>query len=115
MKQEQKKKTPSTPKVTQKELDRLIRYATLVPSKALEFKKEVRKNVLKAVLAAFAFVIALVWRDAIKDFVNEIIKRAGIEGTGYIYSIVTAFIVTLVCVIGIMIFSRMKCNQEVKK
>lgn len=109
------KKKPTTPRVTQKQLDRLIRYATLVPKKAVEFKKEVRKNILKAILAALAFVIALVWRDAIKDFVNELIKKAGIEGTGYIYSILTAVIVTIICVIGIMIFSKKESKEEVKK
>ena len=112
---EQKKKPPANPKVTQKELDRLIRYATLVPSKAREFKKEVRKNFLKAVLAAFAFVMALVWRDAIKEGVNALVKKSGIEGTSYVYSIITAVVVTTVCVLGIMFFSKMKGKEEVKK
>ena len=87
-------KKPSTPRVTQKELDRLIRYATLVPSKAVEFKKEVRKNVLTAILAAFGFIIALIWRDAIKEGVDTLIAKTGLEGTSYIYHIITALIIT---------------------
>lgn len=113
MKQEQKKQT--TPKITKKQLDRLVRYATLVPSKAVEFRKEVKKNMLKAVLAAFAFIIAFAWRDAIKEGVNEIVAKSGIEGTGYIYHIISALIVTLLCVIGIMFFSKMQGKEEVKK
>lgn len=114
MKQEKKKQLSSL-KITRKEFDKLINYATKVPSKAAEFKKEVRKNVLKAILAAFAFIIAFAWRDAIKEGVNELVVRYGIEGTGYVYHIISALIVTLVCVIGIMIFSRMKGKEEVKK
>ncbi len=77
-----------------------------VKSTTLKLKSEVKKNVLKATLAAFAFVIALVWRDAIRSGVDEIIKRVGMEGTGYIYQITMALIVTAVCVVGIMVASR---------
>lgn len=112
----QPKKNKTTPiRVTKKQLDKLISYATKAPSKAVEFKKEVKKNVLKAILAAFAFIIAFSWRDAIKEGVNEIIAKAGIEGTGYVYHIISAVIVTFVCVLGIMFFSRMKGKEEVKK
>jgi len=71
-----------------------------------KIEKEVRKNIATAVLAAFAFIIALVWRDAIQGVVNEIVARMGLNGTGYIYTIIIASIVTLICVLGIMFFSR---------
>ena len=102
-------------KVTQNQLDKLIKYATTVPSTANLFKKEVRKNVIKAILAAFAFIIAFSWRDAIKEGVNELVLRSGVEGTGYVYQIIMTSIVTVVCVIGIMFFSRFKAKEEVKK
>ncbi len=78
-------------------------------------KSEVKKNTLTAILAAFGFVIALVWRDAIKEIVNEIVKRSGIEGTGYIYQIITAVIITMICVVGIMFLSKLKGQEDVKK
>ena len=72
--------------------------------------KQAKQIVLRAyptaVLAAFAFIIALVWRDAIQGVVNEIVARMGLNGTGYIYTIIIASIVTLICVLGIMFFSR---------
>ena len=77
-----------------------------VKEKSIEFKHEVRKNTATALLAAFGFVIALVWRDAIKAGVDEILNAIGITGTGYIYLIITALIVTVVCVAGILFFSR---------
>ncbi|MDP7140809.1 MAG: DUF5654 family protein [Candidatus Woesearchaeota archaeon] len=85
-----------------------------VRSSAVNLKSEIKKNVLTAVLAAFGFVIALVWRDAIRAGVDEIIQRSGMEGTGYIYQIVSAVIVTIICVIGILFFSRIKGEEDVK-
>ena len=67
---------------------------------------EIRKNIATAILAAFAFIIALVWRDAIQDGVNKIIEELGITGKGYIYKTITAAIITVICVLGIMFFSR---------
>ena len=86
-----------------------------VKSTSLKLKSEVKKNVLKAVLAAFAFVIALVWRDAIRAGVDEIMNKFGIEGTGYIYQITMAVIITVICVVGIMAVSKAKGKEDVKK
>lgn len=91
------------------------KHISNIRSTGSKFRSEVKKNVLKAVLAAFAFVIALIWRDAIRSGVDEIIKRVGIEGTGYIYQITMAVIVTVICVIGIMVASRVKGKEDVKK
>jgi len=85
-----------------------------IKSGALKLKSEINKNVLTAVLAAFGFIIALVWRDAIRAGVDEIAKRSGIEGTGYIYQIIMAIIITIICVFGILFFSRLKGEEDVK-
>tara|TARA_Y100000310_G_C20526342_1_gene736241 strand:- start:518 stop:841 length:324 start_codon:yes stop_codon:yes gene_type:complete len=86
-----------------------------VRSSAVNLKSEIKKNVLTAVLAAFGFVIALVWRDAIRAGVDELTRRSGIEGTGYVYQIISAIIVTIICVIGILFFSRIKGEEDVKE
>ena len=91
------------------------KHITTIKSTSSKFKSEVKRNTLKAVLAAFAFVIALVWRDAIQAGVNEMVNRVGISGTGYIYQITMAVIVTLVCVVGIMVVSKAKGKEDVKK
>jgi hypothetical protein len=84
--------------------DRLI-------SASKKVKQEVRKNVAKAVLAAFGFMIALVWRDVVKEAVDKLIKIFSITGDGYVFTLITAFVTTIVCVIGIIYFSRWSEQQ----
>ena len=66
----------------------------------------IRKNIATAILAAFAFIIALVWRDAIQDGVNALVVHLNIPQEGYIFTIAAAVLATIVCVIGILIVSR---------
>ena len=80
-----------------------------------QLKSETKKNTLTAILAAFGFIIALVWRDAIQAGVNEIVNKVGIEGTGYVYQITTTIIITIICVGGIVVFSKLKGEEDVKK
>ncbi|MBR9679356.1 MAG: hypothetical protein GON13_03755, partial [Nanoarchaeota archaeon] len=66
---------------------------------------EVRKNIGTAIVAAFAFVIALVWRDAIIGIVNSIIQALKLTGSGLFVQLLTALLTTLICVVGILYFS----------
>lgn len=63
--------------ISSKEKEITKKHISNVKSTSLKLKSEVKRNVLKAVLAAFAFVIALVWRDAIRSGVDEITSRGG--------------------------------------
>ncbi len=86
-------------------------------TRVTRFKNDVRKNIATAIAAAFAFVIALVWRDAIQAGIDDFLNRVGIEGTGYIYKIIVAFLVTILCVIGLKFvasWSEQEKNPEVK-
>ena len=66
----------------------------------------VRKNIATAIMAAFALVIALAWNDAIQAGVNSLVTKLGIVQQGYIFKITAAVIVTVICVIFILLFSR---------
>jgi uncharacterized membrane protein len=99
-------------KLKKNDIERLIRYATVVPSKAAEAKREIKKNIITAIVAAFGFIIALVWRDAIKEAVDKLVEVAGLTGSGYLYTILTAVIITVVCVIGIMVFSTFSEKKD---
>ena len=66
----------------------------------------VKKNIATAIMAAFALVIALSWNDAIQEAVNSLVLRLGILQQGYIFKIMAAIIVTVICVIFILLFSR---------
>ena len=68
--------------------------------------KEMRNNIAKTISAAFAFIMALVWRDAIKEAVDKVVGVIGITGTGYIYQILTAIVISIICVIGIIVVSK---------
>jgi len=85
-----------------------------IKDEAKRFRREVKGRIISAVLAAFAFVIALVWRDAIKEAADRILEMFGLTGSAYIYRIITAMVVTIICVIGIIIFSRWE-GKESKK
>ena len=86
-----------------------------IKSAGSRLKSEIKKNTLTAILAAFGFIIALVWRDAIQAGVNELINNLGITGAGYIYQITIAVIITIICVIGILFVSRLKGEEDVKE
>ncbi len=69
-------------------------------------KQEIRKNMAKSILAAFGFMIALVWRDVVKGGVERLITYSNINGDGYMFTLITAVVTTIICVIGIIYFSR---------
>jgi hypothetical protein len=73
---------------------------------ARRVQHEVRKNIATAILAAFGFMIALVWRDVIKEGVTKLVGYMQLNGDGFMFTIITAFVTTIVCVLGILYFSR---------
>ncbi|MGC9309516.1 MAG: DUF5654 family protein [Candidatus Nanoarchaeia archaeon] len=81
-------------------------------------KEEIRTDVLGPVIASFGFIIALVWRDAIRSVIDEFLNRMGLVEQLYIYEVISAIIVTFVVII-IMIFtiklSRKKKKKQLEK
>lgn len=89
-----------------------------VKETAVEVNKQIRKHIITAITAAFAFIIALFWRDAIQGGINKIIENIGANGDSYIYKIISALIVTVICVIGIVFFARLEkkdLSEETKE
>lgn len=71
------------------------------------FKREFKKHMTVAITAAFAFLIALVWRDAIQESINAFVTNIGIQIQNvYLYKIYVAILITVVGVIALIIFSR---------
>jgi hypothetical protein len=74
---------------------------------ARKFNREVKKALYTALLAAFGFLIALVWRDVIQSWVEKISATSPVQGM-----LVSALIVTIICVIGIIIVTKfLKVNE----
>ena len=70
------------------------------------FQVEVRKHTATAISAAFALVIALVWKDAIEAFVDNILADLKLTENLHYYKLLVAIVVTIICVVGIFIISR---------
>ncbi len=83
--------------------------AVKIPLHALD---TVRGRISTAVSAAFAFVIALAWNDAIKNFVENLIAVAGIERTTTYYYFIIAVLVTLVGIFGIYLASKLAVHPK---
>ena len=69
-------------------------------------------------IASFGFIIALVWRDAIKSGIDEFLIYMGIQEHLFVHDVISAAIVTVI-VIAIMVFvtklSRGKQEKRVKE
>jgi len=87
-------------------------------AKLLALEMEIKNDVSVPIVASFGFIIALVWRDAIKGAVDEFLIRSGLIGQAYFYNFVSAIIVTII-VIAIMImvtrFSRIRKEERLEK
>ena len=82
------------------------KIGTNARARAKEFEKETRKTTATAIAAAFSFVIALFWRDAVQDLIDKILTQLGLTGSTYIAKILAALLVTAVGVIAIMRISK---------
>ena len=71
-----------------------------------KFNRELRKSLVTAITAAFGFLIALVWRDVITEYVNVATQISPIQG-----QLISALIVTLICVLGILIISKLGVEE----
>jgi uncharacterized membrane protein len=87
-------------------------------AKAIALEMEIKNDVSGPVIASFGFIIALVWRDAIKGAVDEFLVRAGLMSEAYIYNFVSAIFVTVVVVaimIGVTRFSRARKEERIEQ
>ncbi len=79
-----------------------------------EFQKELKKHLSEFVTAAFSFVAAFLWRDAIQSSLDKL--TAAIPAFDPILAkYYTAAIITFVAVISIVVISRLlKVEEETK-
>ena len=75
------------------------------------FKKEFRKHLTTFITGAFAFVAALLWRDAIKSLLDRTMQWMP-EGDEVFYQFFTAILVSIVAVVAIVIISRILKVEE---
>ena len=72
-------------------------------------RKEYKRNMVTALSAALAFVMALYIRDVVKEWINWFLKFFNIsQSTGLIYQSIIAVVVLTICILGIVFLSRWK-------
>jgi len=72
-----------------------------------KFNQEIKKALNTAIVAAFGFLIALVWKDVITEYVGAITKISPIQG-----KLIEAIIVTIIGVLGIVIVTKLFSEKE---
>ena len=82
------------------------RLSRRILDKTSVFGSEFKKQTATAIIAAFGFLVALVWRDFILKLVENFSKTNLLEKYPYIAELYTAIIITIIAVIGIAIISR---------
>jgi hypothetical protein len=70
--------------------------------------KEIKSTIAVAIAAAFGFIIALIWKDVIVGLVNMtgLSVTAPTNMNSAIVAVVTALILTIICVLGIVYISK---------
>ena len=85
-----------------------VTYRDRVRNSAARVKYEFEKQVITGVTAAFAFLIALSWREPIKQSVNNLIVRLGLAGQQIYLEYISAIVITTIAVFVLMFVSRWK-------
>lgn len=98
--------TPKQQEEVKKEIGKQLRFLSRSKQTALFFGSEFKKQTTTAVIAAFGFIIALVWRDLIIKLIQENVQARVLEAYPYIAQLYTAIIVTFVSVIGIALITK---------
>jgi hypothetical protein len=68
---------------------------------AKRFNLELKKSLNTAIVAAFGFLIALVWRDVITEYVDKITTLSPVQG-----KLISAVIITIIGVFGILAVTK---------
>ena len=80
-----------------------------------EFKQEFNRQLLTAITAAFAFLIALSWREPISEALNHFLEPLGARET-ILIKFVGAIIITLIAALILLFLTkRLKKDDSDKK
>jgi len=90
-----------------KELSQKEKLKLKTKASAKKFNQELKKAVNTAIVAAFGFLMALAWRDVITEYVNELTALSPVQG-----KLVSAIIITLVSVAGILVVTKLFSVDE---
>jgi len=95
--------------------EKIVKTKYLMYTKATLLKNETKKHVGTAIAAAFAFLIALAWRDAISEIINLLIASLNLTSQAYVFQIISALLITVISVIGILVTAKITTEPEINK
>ena len=75
--------------------------------KTKKFNLEFKKTLNTAIVAAFGFIIGLVWKDVIMGYVEELTAVSPVQG-----KLISALIITFIGVLGIIIVTKFLRVEE---
>jgi hypothetical protein len=78
-----------------------------IKDKAKRFNNKLKESLNTALIAAFGFLIALVWRDLITEYVNQLTQYSPLQG-----KLFSAITITFIGVIGILIVTSLLSKKE---
>ena len=101
-------------KEVKKEVDRRLHERVYGNAKqhAGKFNKEFKNEIAVGITAAFAFLIALSWREPIKKSVDGLVLSFGLTAKAIYVEYLSALIMTLIAVLVLMVISRWKVQEE---
>ena len=82
------------------------RVRSKVKNHLSDFQKEFREHLTTFIRAAFAFVAALIWRDAISKSI-EPLKELMPQVGGLVFDYLIAIFITFIAVIAIIVTSKL--------
>ena len=76
------------------------------------FQREFKKHVIVAITAALGFLIALSWKEPILELAGLLISKLGMAEGAVYFKVVSAFIVTVIAVLALIIISKWAAEKE---
>jgi len=105
---EVEKKVVAVEKEIKKEVEKRLHIKLYEGAKdsAWKFKEEFKKQVVVAVSAALGFLVAMSWRSPLQKSVDLMINNLGLSGGAVYFEFLSALVITLVAVLGLMWVSK---------
>ena len=100
--------------MVKKEVKEIEKHNQLV-QELIGIKEEIRTDIVGPIVASFGFIIALVWRDAIKGALDVYLARAGLTSEAYLYNFVSAIIVTFFVILLMLFILRLSKKRKEQK
>lgn len=76
------------------------------------FGIEFKKQIITGITAAFAFLIALSWREPISESVNKFIEHFNLTERVLMFKFISAILVTIIAAIVLVLITRWATKPE---